>query len=90
MILLEKIRNILVQALSCEPEDINLDTRIVCDLGAESIDFLDISFRLEREFGVKISTNELFKDGSTSEDIKSFTVRDIIDFLVNVKGVECE
>jgi len=87
MILLEKIRKILVQALSCEPEDINLDTRIVCDLGAESIDFLDISFRLEREFGIKISTNELFKE---PENIEAFAVKDIIDFLINVKGVRCE
>ena len=42
------------------------------DLGAESIDFLDITFRLEREFGIKIPSGELFPD-QASENVPAFT-----------------
>ena len=38
------------------------------DLGAESIDFLDIVFRLEREFKIKIERNELFPDPISPDD----------------------
>jgi acyl carrier protein len=55
-----KVKEILVDALSVDEEDINLKSRLQADLGAESIDFLDINFRLEREFNVKIRQDELF------------------------------
>ncbi len=58
----EKVSATLVDALNVEQEEINPSSTLQGDLGAESIDFLDIVFRLEREFGIKIPRNELFPE----------------------------
>ena len=50
----------LVEALNVDEEDIKPTATLQGDLGAESIDFLDIVFRLEREFNLKIPRGELF------------------------------
>ena len=52
----------LVQALGVEREDIKPSATLQGDLGAESIDFLDIVFRMEQEFRIKIHRGELFPD----------------------------
>jgi acyl carrier protein len=57
-----KIRIALAEALGVEEEDIHPESTIVGDLGAESIDFLDILFRLEKAFNIKIPRNELFPE----------------------------
>src|ERR1700720_3712211 len=57
-----KVSATLVEALNVEEDEINPDSTLQGDLGAESIDFLDIVFRLEREFGIKIPRNELFPE----------------------------
>jgi acyl carrier protein len=56
-----KVSGTLVEALDVE-EDIRPTSTLQGDLGAESIDFLDIVFRLEREFGIKIPRGELFPE----------------------------
>ena len=58
----EKVKLCLADALGAEEEDIMPDATLVGDLGAESIDFLDIVFRLEKAFDIKISRNELFPE----------------------------
>jgi acyl carrier protein len=58
----EKVSATLVDALNVEQEEIKPTSTLQGDLGAESIDFLDIVFRLEREFGIKIPRNELFPE----------------------------
>ena len=45
-----------------EPDEVTEDATLQGDLGAESIDFLDIVFRLEKGFGIKIPRGELFPD----------------------------
>jgi acyl carrier protein len=55
-----KVSATLVEALNVEEEDVTPEARLQGDLGAESIDFLDIIFRLEREFTIKIPRDELF------------------------------
>jgi acyl carrier protein len=55
-----KITKVLVHALGVEEEDVKPSATLQGDLGAESIDFLDIVFRLEREFMIKINQDELF------------------------------
>ena len=50
----KKVRNCLVEALGVDEEEVTLDSSITADLGGESIDFLDIVFRLEKTFGIKI------------------------------------
>ena len=57
-----KVSATLVEALNVEEEEINPKSTLQGDLGAESIDFLDIVFRLEREFGIKIPRGELFPE----------------------------
>src|ERR1700676_1544348 len=57
-----KVSATLVEALNVDEEEIKPTSTLQGDLGAESIDFLDIVFRLEREFGIKIPQGELFPD----------------------------
>jgi acyl carrier protein len=57
-----KVTKVLVEALGVEADDIKSSATLQTDLGAESIDFLDIVFRLEREFEIKIPRGELFFD----------------------------
>jgi len=58
----EKVRTTLVEALNVDDDEVNLQSRLRGDLNAESIDFLDIVFRLEKQFGVKIPREELFPE----------------------------
>src|SRR4051812_3081516 len=58
----QKVSATLVEALNVDEEDIKPTATLQGDLGAESIDFLDIVFRLEREFGIKIPRGELFPE----------------------------
>jgi len=57
-----KVSSTLVDALNVDEEEIKPEATLQGDLGAESIDFLDIVFRLEREFGIKIPRGELFPE----------------------------
>jgi len=58
----EKIQAALVDALGVDAEDVTPTATLVGDLGAESIDFLDIVFRLEKSFDIKIPRGELFPE----------------------------
>src|SRR4051794_19283181 len=58
----EKVRSTLVDALNVDDDEVKMSSRLRADLNAESIDFLDIVFRLEREFGIKIPREELFPE----------------------------
>jgi acyl carrier protein len=55
----EKIRAALVDALGVDDDEVTPEATLVGDLGAESIDFLDIVFRLEKAFDIKIPQGEL-------------------------------
>ena len=57
-----KVAKILAQSLNVEEEDLKPTATLQGDLGAESIDFLDIVFRLEREFAISIPRGELFPE----------------------------
>ena len=57
-----KVRTTLVEALSVDDDEVTPTARLKADLGAESIDFLDIVFRLEKGFGVTIPREELFPE----------------------------
>ena len=59
---LSKVQAALVEALGVEPGEVTDEARLVGDLGAESIDFLDIVFRLEKAFDIKIPRGELFPE----------------------------
>jgi acyl carrier protein len=57
-----RVTKVLVRALGVEEDDIKPSATLQGDLGAESIDFLDIVFRLEREFAIKVYQDELFPE----------------------------
>jgi acyl carrier protein len=57
-----KVARVLVESLDVDEDDLTPTATLQGDLGAESIDFLDIVFRLEREFGIKIPRGELFPE----------------------------
>jgi len=57
-----KVRLALVDALGVDEDEVTPQARLVGDLGAESIDFLDIVFRLEKAFDIKIPRGELFPE----------------------------
>src|SRR5262249_15663759 len=57
-----KVATVLVEALNVGEGELRPTAALQKDLGAESIDFLDIVFRLEREFAIKIPRGELFPE----------------------------
>ena len=65
-----RVKKQLVEALGVDEDDVTMASRLQGDLNAESIDFLDIVFRLEREFGLKIDRNELFPESIFQGDPK--------------------
>jgi acyl carrier protein len=58
----EKVKETLVEALGVDEDEVTPEAKISADLGAESIDYLDITFRLEKAFGIKIPRGELMPD----------------------------
>lgn len=65
-----KVREIIADVLVIDQEDIALTSRLIVDLSAESIDFLDLVFQLEKEFKIKIPRGQLEKNarGDLAED----------------------
>ena len=60
--IVKQVKNVISQALRVEESKIELGSSLIKDLGAESIDFLDIVFRLEKTFKIKIPKGELFPE----------------------------
>ena len=58
----EKVKEALVDALGVDDDEVTPEATMVGDLGAESIDFLDIVFRLEKAFEIEIPRSELFPE----------------------------
>ena len=64
----EKVQEVLVDALAVDDDEVTYEATLMGDLGAESIDFLDIVFRLEKAFEIKIPREELFPAESLMND----------------------
>src|SRR6266508_6535215 len=77
-----KVSATLVEALNVDEDEIKPEATLQGDLGAESIDFLDIVFRLEREFGIKIPRGELFPESIFQGDPEF-----VLDGRVTDKGL---
>lgn len=97
----EKVKSCLVDVLSVDEEEVTPEAALIDDLGAESIDFVDIIFRLEKSFGMKIPRGELFpqdffsnkefvKDGKfTTTGVDAFRTRyPFIDIKSDDGGIE--
>ena len=78
----QKVQATLVDALGVDEEDVTRAATLQGDLGAESIDFLDIVFRLEKAFNIKIPRGELFP-----EDILSANSQYLKDGKVTPEGI---
>jgi acyl carrier protein len=81
------VRRILVDALCLSPEEIVPRARIMDDLQAESIDLLDLRFRLEREFGIRITADHLahaFQGTTDAADFRRmFTVESLCAYIAS-------
>ena len=68
--MLTQVTKIIADALYVEIREVTPNTSLVKDLGAESIDFLDIIFRLEKHFSIKIPKGEIERraQGTLSAD----------------------
>ena len=78
----EKVQATLVDALGVDEDEVTRNATLQGDLGAESIDFLDIVFRLERNFGIKIPRGELFPENLMADP------EWVADGKLTTKGVE--
>ena len=76
--MLEKMREIIAEQLNCEESEINPETNFKDDLGADSLDLLELVMALEDEYSVEIPAEEL-------QELT--TVGAVMDYLKN-KGVE--
>ena len=80
------VRDIIVEALRIDPSKVEPDARFFIDLGAESIDVLDIRFRIEAAFGFKISDGEVRRhigEDLTAEEIEEkFTVESLLEYVM--------
>jgi len=87
---LDVVRAVLQEALEVPVESIVPEAQIINDLGAESIDLLDIRFRIEKELGVKISNADLASAFGTAETAaefqRAFTVGAMCDYLTTRIG----
>lgn len=86
---MEKIINDIVEIINeicgIETSDISPDSNMISDLGIDSLDFLDISFAIEKKFGVKLPVDswvEKVDAGEASLD-EYFTVRAVAEFVTN-------
>jgi acyl carrier protein len=80
---LEKVRETLVDALGVDDDEVTPEATLIGDLGAESIDFLDISFRLEKAFDIKIPRGDLFPENLANAD-SGF----VVDGQVTASGLD--
>jgi acyl carrier protein len=77
---LEEFKKAIVEALGVDGNSIQPESSLIKDLGAESLDFLDINYKLEQVFGIKMArhfilehTEEMFGEGSTINDETQLT-----------------
>lgn len=76
----KKVQGVLVDALGVDDDEVTPTARLTTDLHAESIDFLDIVFRIEKAFGFKIGQGELFPDNINDPKY-------VADGVVNAAGL---
>ena len=72
----DKVREALAKQFELDPESITLETNLIDDLGADSLDVVELIMSLEDEFGVTISDEDA---------AQLYTVGRIVDYLENLK-----
>jgi len=79
-----KVRSIIADSLCVDLEDVGLKSNLIRELGAESIDFLDIMFRLEKDFDIKIPQREIEQKARGGLEPDEFE----IDSVLQEKGAQ--
>jgi acyl carrier protein len=72
----DKVKEMLVEKLGVEPSKVTLESEIIKDLGADSLDLVEMLFSMDEVFGVTVSDEQ-------TESIK--TVKDIVDIIDSAK-----
>lgn len=78
MAVFPKIAETIAAVLPCEVERVKLEASLIDDLGAQSIDFLNIVFRLERAFKVKIPRGKIVEEARGSLSESEFEQRGVV------------
>jgi len=73
-----KVAETIADALGCDLDEVKLDVSLIDDLDAESIDFLDMVFRLERAFGMKIPRGKIVEDARGDMPESEFEEKGIV------------
>lgn len=77
----KKVQAMLVDAMGVDEDEVTPQAVLTADLGAESIDFLDIVFKVEQTFGFKIAQGELFPENVQQDP------RYVVDGKVTPQGI---
>jgi acyl carrier protein len=72
------VAKIIAEARGCDVEQVKLDSSLIEDLGVESIDFVDIAFRLQRAFKIKIPRGKIVEDARGSLSAEAFEQRGVV------------
>ncbi|MBZ4664988.1 MAG: acyl carrier protein [Mahella sp.] len=72
MMLFEKIRDVIVDQLGVEPDEVKLESSFIDDLGADSLDIVELIMALEEEFDMEIPDEEAEK---------LTTVNDVVEYI---------
>lgn len=87
-----KVKEIIVDVLVIDEDKVQSTSRLIADLGAESIDFLDLVFQLEKEFSIKIPRGQLEKNARGQLTEAEFEQNGVLTEkgLVALKSYLCE
>jgi acyl carrier protein len=73
-----RVAEVIADALARDPAEVRPDASLIEDLGAESIDFLDIVFRLERGFRIKIPRGQIIEDARGELSVEEFVENGVV------------
>ena len=66
----EKVRDIVVEQLGVEPDEVAIDSTFIDDLGADSLDIVELIMAFEEEFGVEIPDEKAEKIRTVEDAVK--------------------
>ena len=75
MAVFEDVIDVVVEQLSVSPDQVKLDSKIIEDLGADSLDVVELVMALEEKFGIEIPD---------SESEKLVSIKDVVDYIENL------
>ena len=75
MAVFEVVRDVVVEQLSVSPDQVKVDSKIIEDLGADSLDVVELVMALEEKFGIEIPD---------SESEKLVSIKDVVDYIENL------